>query len=198
MAAIRMIGKYPPTHSLPKASPFFFPLTNLSPVSNPIAVVQTLVRTSQVSYFSNHRETELVNQALHIMAIRKLQMGCLRGFTTESNTMPATSKLCSRGRGMPALTVSSKTNNILKAIMANLWSACNPNLPLESLELLGIFTGGVVHSFTGSAEDRDRLLSFDNIFLGFLQVAFRSSRRRTIFSLGIARSRGSLRSWERA
>ncbi|KAL0926477.1 hypothetical protein M5K25_002712 [Dendrobium thyrsiflorum] len=28
------------------------------------------------------------------------------------------------------------------------------------------FTGGVVHSFTGSAEDRDRLLSFDNIFIG--------------------------------
>ncbi|XP_020571259.1 putative deoxyribonuclease TATDN1 [Phalaenopsis equestris] len=28
------------------------------------------------------------------------------------------------------------------------------------------FTGGVVHSFTGSAEDLGRLLSFDNIFIG--------------------------------
>ncbi|KZV48973.1 TatD related DNase [Dorcoceras hygrometricum] len=28
------------------------------------------------------------------------------------------------------------------------------------------FCSGVAHSFTGSAEDRDRLLSFDNLFLG--------------------------------
>lgn len=28
------------------------------------------------------------------------------------------------------------------------------------------FTGGVTHSFTGSAEDRDKLLSFHNMYIG--------------------------------
>lgn len=30
----------------------------------------------------------------------------------------------------------------------------------------GRFCSGVAHSFTGSAEDRDRLLSFNNLFIG--------------------------------
>ncbi|RWW69860.1 hypothetical protein BHE74_00022496 [Ensete ventricosum] len=32
--------------------------------------------------------------------------------------------------------------------------------------LLDRFVSGVAHSFTGSAEDRDRLLSFENLFIG--------------------------------
>lgn len=32
--------------------------------------------------------------------------------------------------------------------------------------LLDRFISGVAHSFTGSAEDRDRLLSFENLFIG--------------------------------
>lgn len=34
------------------------------------------------------------------------------------------------------------------------------------LSLFDRFCGGVAHSFTGSAEDRDKLLSFNNLFIG--------------------------------
>jgi Tat protein secretion system quality control protein TatD with DNase activity len=37
---------------------------------------------------------------------------------------------------------------------------------MNSTYNLNRFTGGVAHSFTGSAEDCDRLLAFDSMFIG--------------------------------
>ncbi|XP_047312221.1 deoxyribonuclease TATDN1 [Impatiens glandulifera] len=37
------------------------------------------------------------------------------------------------------------------------------------------FTGGVAHSFTGSAEDRDRLLSFSNLYIGLNGCSLKTS-----------------------
>lgn len=41
--------------------------------------------------------------------------------------------------------------------------------------LPGRFCSGVAHSFTGSAEDRDRLLSFDNLYIGVNGCSLRTS-----------------------
>lgn len=38
--------------------------------------------------------------------------------------------------------------------------------------VLNRFCAGVAHSFTGSAEDRDRLLLFDNLFIGAKSMIF--------------------------
>jgi hypothetical protein len=42
----------------------------------------------------------------------------------------------------------------------------NYSLISVSVFLFGRFPGGVTHSFTDSAEDRDRLLSFEKMFIG--------------------------------
>ena len=41
-------------------------------------------------------------------------------------------------------------------------------LYLRANFVFGRFPGGVTHSFTDSAEDRDRLLSFEKMFIGHL------------------------------
>lgn len=43
---------------------------------------------------------------------------------------------------------------------------------MDSIYILNRFTGGVAHSFTGSAEDRDRLLAFDSMFIGNVLFIF--------------------------
>lgn len=46
----------------------------------------------------------------------------------------------------------------------------NYSLISVSVFLFGRFPGGVTHSFTDSAEDRDRLLSFEKMFIGKISL----------------------------